>query len=334
MKPHLTFFCQLETPVLQALFSVPDIAYLGELDASVSLGILDLSPERAEVVQRLNESGIPVIAWLLLPKEQGYWFSVDNYHLANERYLDFLAWTQEYGLKWAGIGLDIEPDVSFIEEFQRLSVSRSRILLKILRQVFDRRRLTRAHRVYHELILRMKEGGYRVDTYQFPFIVDERKSSSTLLQRAVGMVDLPVDREVLMILTSFLRPYGPGFIWSYAPDSTSIGIGSTGGGVDLGVLETRPLSWKELARDLRLAWVYSNDIHIFSLEGCIRQGFLAKLKDFEWDQPIIDPEEMTAQVNAWRAGLQSALWISGHPLPILGGIAGILFVIWKLRRRK
>ncbi|RPI78352.1 MAG: hypothetical protein EHM41_25245, partial [Chloroflexi bacterium] len=256
MKPHLTFFCQLETPVLQALFSVPDIAYLGELNASVSLGILDLSQERAEVVKRLNEAGVPVIAWLLLPKEQGHWFSLENADLAFDRYQNFLAWTETNGLQWAGIGLDIEPDVSFIEEFHRLSVSRSRILMKILRQVFDRRRLTRARKVYRDLILRMKADGYKVDTYQFPFIVDERKSSSTLLQRAVGMVDLPVDREVLMTFSSYLRPYGPGFIWSYGQDGASIGIGSTGGGVDLGVLETRPLTWKELSRDLRLAWVY------------------------------------------------------------------------------
>ena len=79
MKPRLTFFCELEADALETLFADSSVIdNLVTLEASVSLGILDLSPGRAAVVRRLNEAGIPVIAWQLLPKEQGYWFNLGN----------------------------------------------------------------------------------------------------------------------------------------------------------------------------------------------------------------------------------------------------------------
>jgi hypothetical protein len=271
---------------------------------------------------------------MLLPAEEGYWLNSNNVDAAFQRYETFKRWTNEHDLQWEGVGLDLEPHISFVEEFRGLSVNKQRIFRKVMSQIFNRRRLARAHRCYRELVQSIQEDGYKVETYQPPFIVDERVSSSTLLQRATGMVDVPVDHEVLMLYSSFLRPYGPGFIWSYGKEAYAIALGSTGGGVDLGLLETRPLTWDELARDLRLAWVFTNHIYIFSLEGCIRQGFLAQLKDFKWDQPVMDPNVMSNRVDAWRAALQSGLWISGHPL-VLGGLAAaIALLVWRLRRRK
>ena len=76
--PRLTFFCELEPDPLQTLISESTITCLVDLKAHLSLGILDLSDPRAEVVKRLNSAGVPVTAWLLLPEEQGYWFNLDN----------------------------------------------------------------------------------------------------------------------------------------------------------------------------------------------------------------------------------------------------------------
>ncbi len=68
------------------------------------------------VVRQLNEAGIPVTAWLLLPKEQGYWFNLDNIPQAIARYADFKAWTEENALQWAGVGIDIEPDFNELQQ--------------------------------------------------------------------------------------------------------------------------------------------------------------------------------------------------------------------------
>jgi hypothetical protein len=327
--PHLTFFCELEAEPLEQLLSEAVIDDLAVLNAGISLGILDLSPRRAETVRRLNQAGIPVTAWLLLPKDQGYWFNLDNAPQAAARYAEFVTWTAENHLQWAGVGIDIEPD---IRELELWAKDRRRLIPLLVRRMFDFKRLRTARSNYTRLIADIHTDGYRVESYQFPVIADERLTGSTLLERLAGLVDLPVDREVWMLYSSFLRPSGVGLLCSYGPEADAIGLGSTGGGVDVGIMDARPLEWDELARDLRLAWYYNEKIYLFSLEGCIRQGYLPLLKSFQWDVPILMPDAVTQRVRAWRETLQTTLWISAHILHLLVAAAGLFFIIVGLRR--
>jgi len=235
-RPVLTFACELPADRLVDLFSDGTVTdQLVALEAKVSLGILDLSPERASVVQRLNEAGVPVVAWLLLPKSQGYWFNADNGSKAVVRYAAFQQWTAQHGLVWDGIGVDIEPDIQVMESL--VSGNVAEVLPRLLRNAFDRARVARAQAIYTTLITQMGIDGYRVESYQFPFIVDERLAGSRLLQRLLGIVDVPSDREVLMVYTSFMRSAGPGLLWSYGRDAQAFGggiaVGSTGGGVEI-----------------------------------------------------------------------------------------------------
>ncbi|MBN2549970.1 MAG: hypothetical protein JXB15_12480 [Anaerolineales bacterium] len=323
-KPRLTFACELDAEALQKIMTQQVLDDLLALEAHLSLGILDLSTERADTVRQLNRAGVPVIAWLLLPKEQGYWFNLYNAPQAAARYDDFMTWTAEHGLKWAGIGLDIEPDINEITE---LSQQKWKVVPKIIRRIWNRRHLKTARTIYQTLVAQIHADGYPVDAYQFPFISDERKAGSTLLQRAVGLVDLSVDREVWMLYSSFIRPNGAGFIASYAPEAQCVGLGSTGGGVELG-LSVPPLTWEEFARDLRLAWYYCNDLFIFSLEGCIQQGFLKRLPFFVWDSPLLLPEDSRSRVDGYRSALQSGLWMVTHFSALLIGAAST-FLVWK-----
>jgi hypothetical protein len=329
-KPRITFYCELESEELADLFEQPDLMdHLRSIQASVSLGLLDLSPLRAAVVRKLNEAGIPTVAWLLLPKQEGYWCNLGNAPQAIARYEDFKIWTQQHGLAWDGIGLDIEPDIREMEQFAR---ARLRLGWKLLGRVFRRRNLSEARARYNSLVEQIRSDGYRVDVYQLPIMIDERSMRSSLLQRTLCLVDLPADREVLMLYTSFLRPRGPGFLWSYGSQAQSIGVGSTGGGVDVGVLDARPLEWNELARDLRQAWVFSDDIHIFSLEGCASAGYLERLKEFEWDHPIIEPVEQAEIVDSWRTALRSVLWLSAHPMTVILTVTGAFLMAKQIRR--
>ena len=108
----LTFFCELDAEALEALFENDQIIeHLCALNASVSMGIRDFDDRRVAVVHRLNEAGVPLVAWLLLPKAQGYWFNLDNAQQAVHYYFDFRSWTEEHALQWTRIGLDIEPDI-------------------------------------------------------------------------------------------------------------------------------------------------------------------------------------------------------------------------------
>ena len=66
MKTEITFFCELRAEALKKLFEDRFVFDdLKTLNAGLSLGILDLSPERANVIKKLNRLDIPVTAWLL-----------------------------------------------------------------------------------------------------------------------------------------------------------------------------------------------------------------------------------------------------------------------------
>lgn len=308
------------------------IERLGALRARVGLGIVDLAPDRASVVQTLNEAGIPVVAWLLLPMEQGYWFNVNNALQATARYRAFKAWTEEYSLQWVGIGLDIEPDIREVESFV---TDRPRLLFKLLYRSFNNERVRTAQAAYRALVSEMQLDGFQVDSYHIPLMIDERRTGSTLLQRVAGLVDVPSDREVLMPYTSFLGPHGPGILWSYASDAQSIGVGSTGGGVQVaGLGDVPPLRWEELTRDLRLARHWSDDIHIFSLEGCLQQDFLQRLINFDWDGPVKIPYESARMIDRLRKGLRVILWSSAHPVLIMMGLFGFVWLLTRFRPRK
>lgn len=331
-KPVLTFFCELETEPLVALFASPDLlTQLKDLGARISLGILDLSSERAAVVQRLNREGIPVHAWLLLPKEQGYWFNLDNITQAYERYEQFKTWSRDNNLRWEAIGLDIEPDIRAIEYLRR---SRWQGYWYLARQAFNRERGESGRRAYQFLVNRIRRDGYRVESYQIPLVVDERRAGSSLLQRLLGIVDLEVDREVLMLYSSFVRPVGDGYLWTYAFDAQAIGVGSTGGGVNLeGVANTRPLSWAELQRDLLLAFQHTDFIYIFSLEGCVQQNFLPLIRDLDWQQRPHLPIQTARQIERWRQLARLGLWMFAHPWVPAIALLVLLRMISRNRRK-
>jgi len=109
-RPQLVFACDSDTPRLQGLFADPTlIPELKDLRAEIALSLIDLSPERAQVVRRLNEAGIPTIAWMALPASEGYYLNANNAPAARKRFTEFEKWTAENDLHWAAVGLDIEP---------------------------------------------------------------------------------------------------------------------------------------------------------------------------------------------------------------------------------
>ena len=199
----------------------------------------------------------------------------------------------------------------------------------LARRLLDRRPLASATERYADLVARIHSDGYRVDSYVIPFFVDDDLAGSTLLRRVAGLVRVPVDREIPMLYTSFLPSQGVGILWSYGRGAPAVAVGSTGGGVALaGIDRLPPLTWDELARDLRLARQLTGVIHLFSLEGAVRLGYLSRLIGFDWDVPTAPPSE-AAPVERIRAVVRSILWAVAHPLPVVGVLAA---AIWLLRR--
>ena len=331
-RPHLTFACELEPEPLTALLDQPGvIESLRALNAAVSLGLLDRSPERAAAVRRLNAAGVPVTAWLLLPKDQGYWFNAGNWAQATACWDAVVRWTEEEALRWSGVGLDFEPDY---REMGALVERRfGDVAPAIARRAFDEERIRTAQAADAGLVEQIRAGGYPVETYHIPFIVDERRARSTLLRRLFGLVDAPTDREVLMLYTSFLGDVGPGILWSYGAEAGGIGVGSTGGGVAEGAI-FRAMTWEELARDLRLAARLTGEVFIFSLEGCAGAGYLERLPGFDWDAAVDIPAAGAQRVGVARAGFQGALWAGSHPFAVALAAATLIMLLSGGRRRR
>jgi hypothetical protein len=289
-SPKLTFFVELETPPLEELFGRPEVLpFLADQGCAISMGLLDLSERRAEVVRKIESSGIPVTGWLLLDLEDGYWLNADNADRARERWRETAAWAQREALPLQRIGLDVEFPRSESEGAIR---DRRRAFFSMLRHRRPREQVQDAERAYGELVREIRESGRTVEVYQFPHLLDERAARSTLLRRALGIVDVSVDAEVYMLYSSYLGRAGTRV---YFADAPCIALGVTGGGVNARNPDARHrfLSWERLEEELRDASAHARDVYVFSLEGCVEQSMLTRIAEIDWGQPApaLPPEE-------------------------------------------
>lgn len=337
--PRLIFFTELASEPLVQLLARPGLVdILAAQGYGVAMAMLDFDDLRAELVRRLTRRGIKVTAWLLLPPDAGYWFNVENYPQAVERYHMLRDWARELDLPFVAVGLDMEPplperiDPRYLHTpaiISRLMAARSNALFPA------------AQEAYLQLVAEIRFDGYAVHTYQYPFVVDDRRAATTLVQRTLNVVDLPADVEVLMCYSSmvprnlFGSDLGGALVATYGLHADSIGIGSTGGGV---VLDQRTgaqaprLSWAALERDLRIAAQYTDLIHIFSLEGCIAAGYFDRLIAFDWSPvPRIARRHRLAMGGIrWFVGV--VLWWSHFGLTLLGWLGWVVAGGMLLRR--
>jgi hypothetical protein len=326
-RPQLIFACDRQTNDLAALFTPELIADLKDLNAGVALSTEDFTPERAQVVRQLNAAGIPMTAWIALPKDQGYYVNVSTAPQTTARFAEFDKWTTDNGLRWEAVGLDIEPTLN---DYGVLLGHKSQLISLALRRALDSGRVQRAHEAYVALIGQMRSRGYKVQTYQLSFIVDERQIHTTLLERIFGLVDVRGDQEILMLYTSFTRQMGAASIWHYGPMAQTIAVGSTASSGDAATdSKNPPLNWEEFSRDLIVAHHFSQVIGVYSLEGCVHQGFMPKLKTMDWTQAVVIPAASLKLSAQSTKGIHAVLWLGSHLLYFI--VAFLLLGTWLVR---
>lgn len=314
--PSLTFFCELPSDKLKKYLNDPKtIRQLQQLHANISMGLLDFSSERAAIVKQLTKAGIPVTAWLLLPKNEGYWTSLDSVPATIRVYGEFKDWTRKNKLQWAAIGLDIEPRIDRMQSFGK---SWYRSLPNIFSRLISDRKYSALENDLRALINIIRMDGFAIETYNFPFVVDERAADSRILAKALGTPPLNADREVLMLYSSFFNKFGDAILYSYASQAEGIGLGSTGGGVELENGEPlKSMQWEDLRRDLLISKNFTQHIYIFSLEGCVENNYLEKLITFNWVGKVHLPIQTGQSISILRKTIQGILWMFSHPLVIL-----------------
>ncbi len=331
------------------LFETPGlIDMLAARRYTIALGLIDFSPQRAAIVRRLTYRGVRVVAWLLLPIEEGYWFNLGNYPQAIARYRAFREWVAREKLQFFAVGLDFEPSLAELHAARRSGPWHlfNRALLAQRNALYPA-----AREAYLDLAATIRHDGYELHTYQYPPVVDDRRWNTTLVQRVLDVVDLPADLEVLMLYTSHmlrgrLEPMGGAYIRSYGQHADGIAIGVTGGGVVLDPLTgaTAPrMTLESFRRDLRVAAEYTDAVHIFSLEGCVERGWMAEIDAIDWDAPLRLRRRHLAQMWLIRNGIGTLLWASRYGVTALGWlgwlVAGSLLLQrrvqrWRARRRR
>jgi hypothetical protein len=301
VSPPLFFACcNHGADETKALLADPHvISSLRNLHAGVAIATDDLSPNRAEIVRRLNEAGIPVVAGLELPGDQGYYMNSGNAPQAAARFAAFQQWTNRYSLQWNAIGLDIEPDIRLFDDLQH---HRLRLASWLFVHYFALRQVRNSREAYGNLIHRIQSQGYKVDTYQLPLIVVERKAHLTLLERLLGIVDVRGDDEVIMIFSALNQAIGAAMIWVLGPDSQSIAI--------LGTDAPRhPLSWNEFSQELIVASRFSHAVGVYNLEGVVRLGYLSRLETMDWHQSVTIPARSLARAQRLQWLALILLWL-------------------------
>ena len=281
----LTYFTELPAVELDALLARPGVLQLlRRSGAAVSMAMLDLGGARRDVVAALSEHQVPVTAWLVLDKEDGYWLTADNAELGRRQYCRVRDWAWQEGLSLEAVGLDVEIPLDDSVELMRQG---SRALWRLVRQRRSKEDVLRAARQYAELVDDIRADGFRTETYQYFMILDDRLARSTFLQRVLGIVDLSPDREVLMLYRSIM----PGLLGEllvdvFGPEAGGIGVGITGGGVAqlLEFFQRRQLSLEQLLVELRRARRHTKHLYVFSLEGCVDGGYLEALCEADLSQ--------------------------------------------------
>jgi hypothetical protein len=329
VRPQIGFACcDKSIPEMQALFADPSVvADLRELHAQVAVAISDFSPQRAQTVRLLNQQGIPAIAWMLMPADQGYYFNANNAAEAPARLAAFEKWTSENGLRWAAIGLDIEPGFS---ELAALSHHRSQLVQTLVGRSFDGNRIARARAAYATLIRETQALGLPVQTYAMPYLPLERGIHSNLLDRLLGTVDVRGNDEYVMIYASFARPRGEAMIWTLGPHAQSISLGVTDGPMPAGS-GFGPLTWDEFSSDLIVATHFTTHIGVYNLEGSVRQGFLPRLKSMNWSSTAVIPAAALSQADRLHLVVSEVLLIAANLVYFIA--AALLLIAWLIWRR-
>ena len=124
--PHLIFFNELQENQVAGFFDNNTlISNLQMLNATVAVGTIDLSYNRAQAINILCSNNISIVLCILVPWNLGYWDNMDNYNIVvNKRFQNIQIWLANYSISEKncidGYGLDLEFDTrDFIDIQQR-----------------------------------------------------------------------------------------------------------------------------------------------------------------------------------------------------------------------
>lgn len=323
--PHITYIYDMPASHIGDFWTDALVATLAQRAARLCLAVRDTSAERAVLVQRLNAARIPVVAWIVRDDSE----AVRDYDMhdaadVQARYGLVQAWTRAHGLVWDAVGIEIDADVREAVHFGDTPAVDSAALLS---RISNRWHIDDATSAYEALLAQIRADGYSVESYELPFVRDDRVSGTTLARRLLGLPAFAADRVVVRLHSSQARPYGPGLIAAYAPECAAVSIG------DLAAHDAnQPLSAYEFWRDLQhVSGCGVPHVYIAGLPTLIANGWHDELLAGAWVRRTPPPrDEIHHQVARMRAGVRALLWAGARPQVLLPLLIPVLLLVRRM----
>ena len=156
----------------------------------VALALIDLDLFTAITVKTLNDIGVPVTAWLVLPEEQDYWSNLSNVGDTVYRVNQFIDWMEKNGLSFTGLGIDWEPPIQM-----HFSRNGKKVYPRAFPEYLKKRNFKAMASLQFELSYVNVTLGIETELYVMP----------SLLSWAFGLRQQPVvDRRVIMAYSTVL----------------------------------------------------------------------------------------------------------------------------------
>ena len=277
------------------------------------------SAELESLLRAAAGEGVPVIAWLLLPEEDGYWFNEENLAEAREQVFAFIDWIEEsrIPLKWLMFDMEMSLDKTHQMEGGDLMGD----IVPMLQANVDGEAFERSTAEFSRLVTDVKDRGYVVTAAAYPFVLDDLLDEDNEIQDAFNtpIVGVPFDEIYFMAYrTSYASLLGifpgPYLIYEYAREAKAA-FGSKGI-MGLGIIGTigqvsddgftKP---SQLVEDIAAARAGGNErVFIFSLDGMAASGKLEAWLDLDDTAPAKpEPDDVTKEARGYLGVLDLIL---------------------------
>ncbi|HOO55852.1 MAG TPA: hypothetical protein PLN69_03450 [bacterium] len=277
----------------------------------------------AAMLAEYQQLGIPVMLWVLLPDESGYWACESNANEFTGYTSKIFDWADEkgFGIPWLAVDLELpHGQMERMKNAKGLGVLKS--IYSTIAENRNRGRFYTASAEYNRLIETLHSRGTRVLTAAASQVAEDILTGTIGTQDIMETPISTVNFDVIsfMIYTSMISGYSKGLIsprdarwylyrvmqdmkemiWDRA--GVSIGVTYTGKLGDEPYYES-PEQLKPDMQAVKAALI--EDISIFNLEGIVRSP-----QPEAWFETLIECEAAVPQkslkVNAVRKMLQAA----------------------------
>jgi hypothetical protein len=238
------------------------------------------------LVRKANSLGVPIIAWIVIPYEQGYWAYQGNAQAMSAAVKAWAEWRKANHLRFASLAIDQEFSWQNLQTYIAIVTSHDpEKLSSWMRTNIDPSAQCSAFHAYKELISWVHLHGIAVEAAEAPMVADDLADSKLALQNALQITGSSpgYDQMYLMAYRSAVAQAGfdpgPAYPASYYASMQKY-FGAVGQ-VSLGIPGQAPYNTlSPLVNDVRmLVGLGATEIPIYSLEEMVTAFGAAGIKE-------------------------------------------------------